>query len=256
MTDDFRAWAAGLPAMPGEVRAVPGDVAEIVIDDPRTRNALHPGMMVGLADAVDAVRGARVVLLRGEGGTFCSGGNLGAVRQHLVRPGGGHALGAFMQATVGALADLDAVVVGVATGNALGGGAELLSACDRVFAAPDARIGWVQAKMGVSPGFGGGQRLVRRVGPRRALELLLAPAPLSAAEALVAGLVEQVADEPLAAARAWADRVAALDPDVLRGAKAVVRAHASLPAPDALAVELAVFDRLWGGPAHLAALRR
>lgn len=255
MNDDFRAWAATLPPAAGRVRATAGDLAEIAIDAPTTRNALDPAMMVGLADAIEAVRGARVVVLRGEGGHFCSGGDLNAVRRHLVSKGG-RALGAFMQATLGALAALDAIVIGVLQGAALGGGAELLAACDLVHAAPDAKVGWVQARMGVSPGFGGGTRLVRRVGPRAALALMATARPLSAAEALVVGLVDVVEADPIAGARARAADLLAIDADALRGAKRVVRAAAALPDAEALAAELDVFDALWGGPGHLRALAR
>ncbi len=248
----FREWASTLPPGAGRVRVTPGDIAEIILDDPRTRNALSPRMMVELADAVDAVAAARVVLLRGDHGTFCSGGNLADVRAHLARPGVGRQMGTFMQATLHRLATSDAVVVGVLDGAAMGGGAELLAACDRVFAAPSARVGWVQARLAVSPGFGGGARLVARVGAARALEHLLGgPVPASEAGALV----DALSVDPLAAARAWAEEVARLDPAAARGAVRIVRAARAID-PRVAEVELEVFDALWGAPAHLAALDR
>lgn len=249
----FRAWAADLPRAEGEVRWSAGPVAEIVLDHPPTRNALHPGMMVQFADAVAAVGEARVVLLRGAGGSFCSGGNLGAVRAHLVRPGAGRELQAFMAAAADALANLPAVVIGVLEGAALGGGAELLTACDEVYAAPGARVGFVQAKLGVSTGFGGGARLVRRVGAGRALRLLTATAPASAEVAHELGVVDEVVDDPLAAARARAAELLTLPDPALRGVLRLVRAARDVPeAVDA--VEAEVFAELWGGPDHLAAL--
>lgn len=249
----FRDWVATLPPGDGTIRREGDEVVEIVIDHPATRNALSPAMMVALADAVEASVQARVVILRGEGGTFCSGGNLAAVRTHLVRPGGGADLVTFMQDVTERLAGADAVVIGVAEGASLGGGAELLTACDHVVAAPDARIGFVQARLGVSPGFGGGTRLVRRVGPRLALELLTTGV-VDARAALAQGLVDAVDPDPLGWARRRAGVLLQLPPEALVGAKRVVRAATALDRAAALSAEAAVFGDLWGGPAHLAAL--
>ena len=256
MNRSFRDLVADLPPLPGAVLAMPGDVAEIVIDAPATRNALHPRMMVELADAVEAVSDARVVLLYGARGTFCSGGDLGAVRAYLAEAGMGDALARFMHATTERLASLDAPVIGVVTGAALGGGAELLTACDLVYASPDAKIGWVQAQMGVLPGFGGGTRLVERVGPARALQLLADARVLSAADAHAMGLVDVVTPAPLDHARARARGWLAHAPEVLRSVCRLTRTTAALPRDKALDAERALFDRVWAGPAHRAALDR
>ncbi len=260
MTGDpaFRAWVAGLPPAPGRIRVAPGIVATVTIDHPETRNALAPHMMVAFADAISEVRGARVVILSGEGGTFCSGGNLGAVQAHLVpsteagRPSMGAIFGAFMQAAVDALAGLDAVVIAAAEGAAMGGGAELLTAADIVVAAPTARVGFVHARLGVSPGFGGGGRLVARVGAARALRILAFAEVLSAEEALAAGIVDELAAAPLPRAEALAARLCLLPEAAVRGAKRVV--HAAAYPGEARQEELAVFAGLWGGPDHLRAL--
>ncbi|MFZ5482208.1 MAG: enoyl-CoA hydratase/isomerase family protein [Myxococcota bacterium] len=249
----MRSWVATLPRGEGRVR-VDGD--EIVVDHPPTKNALTPHMMVDLADAVDAVRGARVVILRGEGGAFCSGGNLGVVREHMVAPGGGARLATFMHSVMDALDRLDAIVIAAVEGAALGGGAELVAACDFVHATPDAKIGFVQARLGVSPGFGGGARLVRRVGPRAALQALAEARALTGEEARAIGLVDVVEADPVAGARARAERLRELDAAALAGAKRVVRAATGLPWAEALAVEREVFASLWGGPGHLEALKR
>jgi enoyl-CoA hydratase/carnithine racemase len=223
-------------------------VAEIVIDAPERRNALSAQMMVALFDAARAVRGAEVLLLRGEGAAFCAGGDLAAIRAHLVEPGMGEELTDFMGGTMAALEAAAEVRVAAVTGPALGGGAELLTTCDVVFASPAATVGWVQARLGLCPGFGGGQRLVRRVGAPAALRLLVEARPLGAQEAHARGLVDEVVDDPVAAATAWAEGVAALPREALAAAAAVVRGGAS--------AERAAFASLWGGPAHLAALAR
>ncbi len=247
----FRDFVSTLPRGVGRVRVELGAVTRIVLDAPTRKNALDPHMMVEFADAARAAAGASIVLIRGAGDAFCSGGDLAAVREHLARPGVGAELGTFMAGAVASLRASGAVVVAAATGPALGGGAELLAACDLVFANARAQVGWVQARLGVSPGFGGGGHLVARVGPRRALRLLAEATPMSALAAREAGLIDEIVDDPVASAEAWAAGAAALPAEALRGAVRLVRA----PAASAAQVELDVFTELWGGPAHLAALQ-
>ena len=117
---DFRTWASRVPAGDGRILVEPGPISTIRIDHAATRNALDPAMMLALADVADAVRGARVLVITGANGAFCSGGNLGAVREHLAVPGAGAAFGAFMDAAVGRLTELDAVVIAAVDGAALG----------------------------------------------------------------------------------------------------------------------------------------
>ncbi|MDP2305977.1 MAG: enoyl-CoA hydratase/isomerase family protein [Pseudomonadota bacterium] len=248
---DFRALVETLPPGPGRVVVTTGDLATIRFDHEPSRNALDPAMMVALSDAIEAVRDARVVVLSGAHRTFCSGGNLGAVRSHLAMPGAGRAFGAFMQDALDRLAALDAIVIAVVEGAALGGGAELVVTADLVVAAPDARIGFVHARLGVSPGFGGGGRLVSRVGPRAALQVLAFARVLGAAEAHAIDLVDEVDPDPHARADALATELLALPAAAVRGAKRVVRAAAP---PVGRTEELEVFAELWGGPDHQRAL--
>ncbi len=252
--NDFRAWVASLPvdARAGQVHVRhDGAVARIVLDAPRTRNALTPGMMVAFADAVTEARGARIVVLAGANGTFCSGGDLDAVRTYLARPGMGRVMGGFMHAALAALEALEVPVLGVLEGAAMGGGAELLATCDHVLAHTDARLGWVQARVGVSPGFGGATRLARRIGATRAAALLFEARSLRAPEALSRGLVDVVTDEVGSATDAWIQQVLALHPTAVRSS---LRAARGPPEKDRLAHELDAFDACWGGEAHLAAL--
>jgi enoyl-CoA hydratase/carnithine racemase len=247
--EDFRAWVDTLPPTEGTVRVEPGRIATVWLDAPRTRNALTPAMMVRFGEAADALRDARAVILRGAAGTFCSGGDLDAVRAWLAVPGMGRRMGRWMHAATEAFEALRVPIVGVLEGAAMGGGAELLALCDHVVAAPDARVGWVQSRLGVRPGFGGETRLVRRIGAEAAARIIDAGMVLPAAEALACGVVDAVADPPADAARHWAETCAS-DP---RRAARVVSAR-GIPCPDAAAAELARFDACWGHPAHRRAL--
>lgn len=246
---DFRAWVATLPELPGEVRVEGG---EIVLDHLPTKNALHPRMMVALADAIAKWEGA-TMLVRGAGDAFCSGGNLGVVRDHLAVAGAGGAFGGFMTAALDRLWELDTIVIAAVAGPALGGGAELAASCDLVIAAPTASIGFVHARLGVSPGFGGGARLVSRVGPQAALRLLVTAERVGAAEAHRIGLVDELADDPVARARELAARIAAMPRAAVAAARRIARAGGF---PAVRAAEAEAFAELWGGPAHRASLLR
>lgn len=266
MIRDFRAWVAGLPPADGQIRVTTtADRTVILLDHPPSRNALSPAMMVALADAIAAAP-PHPLILRGAEGSFCSGGNLEAVREHLGQPGSGAVFGGFMQAAARMLHHHPAPVIAVLEGAALGGGAELVAACTRVIAHPAARIGFVHARLGVIPGFGGGRWLSERVGAASAQQTLREARLLNAEEALSIGLVDALSPDPFAAA--WTNPtpfsgvrsplppapLPPLAPDVEAGLRRL-HAAAALPEAEALAEELEIFQSLWGGPAHQAALR-
>src|SRR6185436_4838371 len=83
-------------------------------------------------------------------------------------------------------------IIAAVNGFALGGGAELALAADYIFASERAKFGQPEINLGLIPGFGGTQRLSRRVGIARARELVYAGQPIDAAEALRIGLVNRV----------------------------------------------------------------
>lgn len=251
----FRERVAALPAGPGAIRVLSdADITTIVLDHPGARNALSPGMMVQLADVVAGLVAAppRTVLIGGAGPAFCAGGDLAAVQQHLLEPGAAAEMQAFMAAACDALQALPSLVIAAVEGAALGGGAELLTACDLVYCAPTARMGFIQAAMGVSPGFGGARRLVAQLGSRRAVDLLTRSRPLEAEDAFRLGLVDKIVADPWEAARARAGEVKALAPKAAAAVKPLVRALVA----GELSAEAAVFCALWGGEEHVAALER
>ncbi|MFT5684408.1 MAG: ethylmalonyl-CoA/methylmalonyl-CoA decarboxylase [Myxococcota bacterium] len=223
--------------------------AEIVISSPRRRNAVSPGMMADLAEVVgrlEAQKDLSVVVIRGEGAAFCAGGDLRAVREHLLTPEAGAGMCDFMTAALDALAALPVVCIGAVTGPALGGGAELLTVCDVVYATPDAPVGFVHASLGVSPGWGGGKRLVARVGGRTALRLLTGAERLSGARAVDAGLVDVICADPLAEVAAHRDRLTSMPVAAVRAAVQIAKGAPEGP----------LFASLWGGEDHRAILKR
>ncbi len=94
--------------------------------------------------------------------------------------------------TLAALEALDVPTLAAVNGFALGGGCELALACDLVYAGEKARFGQPEVNLGLIPGFGGTQRLARRVGPMRAMELVLTSDMIDAARAREMGLVLEV----------------------------------------------------------------
>jgi enoyl-CoA hydratase/carnithine racemase len=244
---------ASLPRGRGRVELrLQGRVAELVFDNPAARNALSIGMMLDLRAAVDKLRqwsGAVVILRSGDRCAFCSGGDLAAVRAHLLDAGLAEAMSSHMQGVLDELAALPLVRIAALEGAAVGGGAEVLLVADWVVASPASQVGFVQGRLGVSPGWGGGRRLVERLGPRRArLELALART-LSAEDALAVGLVDEVHGhaDALGRARELAAELAGRAPEALAVALQVGGGLS-------LADERAAFLSLWGGPAHRTAL--
>jgi enoyl-CoA hydratase len=104
------------------------------------------------------------------------------------------------QTLMNAIASYPAPVFAAVEGHCMGGGLDLALACHRRIAAPHAVFGHRGAALGLMTGWGGTQRLPRLVGKSRALELFIAAEKISAARALAIGMVEAIADDPVAEA--------------------------------------------------------
>jgi ethylmalonyl-CoA/methylmalonyl-CoA decarboxylase len=218
-------------------------------------------MMVDLEQAVTALEAwpGVAVLIRGEGlRAFCSGGHLADVQEALLDPAAGERMTTFMQEVLERLSRLPLLTVAVVEGVALGGGAELLTACDFIFASEPAEIGFVQAKLGLSTGWGGGTRLTERIGPRAALDWLVFPTVRPARSALAVGWVYRVCPQgqALLSARSWLGPLEALSADAVRAMIQNVRQVVPSGHEASLAGERERFISLWGGAAHRAALKR
>lgn len=242
-----------VPIGPGQVHVTVEDgVFEIIIDNPRRSGAISPSMMVAFFSAVEQLRALEpaLVLFRSTApNAFCAGGDLGAVRAHLVESERAAAMTEVMTWCLDAISTGPAMVLAAVDGPALGGGAELLTACDHIFASKGAKVGFVHVSLGVTPGWGGLRRLVARVGRRSALRWLTFAAPLTAEEAMLWGMVDTLVETSAAeAARDEAFRLAAMPRHALRTAVSLVRRGGD--------GEAAAFLSLWGGPDHRAALRR
>lgn len=164
-----------------------GDVAFVWIDNPPV-NVMAASVRAGLLDSIRAAEAdpaikAIVILARGK--TFVSGADLGEFDGVIAEPG--------YRMVLGAIEDCAKPVIAVLHGTVLGAGVELALACHYRVAIKGTRIGLPEITLGLVPGAGGTQRLPRLVGMEAALDMLLSGAPVSAEQALDAGLVDHVA---------------------------------------------------------------
>lgn len=231
-----------------------------VFDRPHRRNALDWATMEAFAQAVQEAAGdphLRVVILTGGEGAFLSGADLYEMSAYRSEADG-RRLATLMGEALRRLEEAPWISIAAINGPARGGGVEVALACDLRVMAEDADLAFVQITWALTPGWGGGQRLRRRVGSGRALELLLTARRLSAEEALRLGLVERVAPagQALAEATALARQILGWDAEAVRAVKALIRDGDRLPFEAALAAEQERFAHLWAAPAHWAAMDR
>jgi enoyl-CoA hydratase len=229
--------------------ATEGPVATLTIDHPPA-NALSNQVLAEIEEALrqaDVDDEVRCVILTGAGEKFFIAG--ADITEFLQTPPDrvgdrtqkGQAITLLMER-------LPKVVIVAVNGYCLGGGCELAMAGDVRIAAENAVFGQPEIKLGIIPGFGGTQRLVRLVGRSRAMELLFSGDQIDAATALELGLVSRVvpADRLLADARATAEKLARSAPLAVAAIKRAVADGLDRPIEEALRAELREFIAIRG----------
>lgn len=221
-------------------RETTGHVAVITLDRPAALNALSAALMAELTAALkeaDADDDVRAIVLTGSDRAFCAGADISQIQaigqgEVLSRDG-------FAREPFGTLATAHTPVIAAVRGLALGGGCELVLACDLAVAGESARFGVPEVSLGVLPGAGGTQRLVHAIGKAKAMKMLLTGDPITAHEALCAGLVSDVVPdvETVATALAIATRIARNSPRAVALAQDSARAAHDLPLHQGLAYE-------------------
>lgn len=103
--------------------------------------------------------------------------------------------------------EFPAVVIAAVNGYCMGGGMDLALACDHRIASPHAIFGHRGAALGLITGWGGTQRLARRIGPARAIEMFTPAEKVDARRALLYGLVDQVSEDPVEEAMRWVGQI-------------------------------------------------
>ncbi|MCU0832192.1 MAG: enoyl-CoA hydratase/isomerase family protein [Rhizobiaceae bacterium] len=202
-------------------------IATLTLDNPAKLNALTPGMLGELSRLCDVIEADAsilgVILSASPSRAFCAGADINAwsdvppqeFARHWVR--GGHRV-------VDRLARLSKPTIAAINGHAFGGGLELAAACDIRVIAPAATLALPEAGVGIVPGWSGTQRLARLLPEPVLREVILFGRRLSAERALALGFVAEIAEEPLAAARAIAGGLANTSPCAVEVAKYMINA--------------------------------
>ena len=222
-----------------------GAVATLTIDRPDKMNALSIEVLTALKEAVAAVasdRSTRAVILTGTGKAFVAGADIAAMST--MSSADGKSFSALGHATFDAIEALGCPVIAAVNGFALGGGCELALACDFIYASSKAKFGQPEVGLGIIPGFGGTQRLPRRVSPGIARELIYTGRIIGADEALRIGLVNRVCevDNLIDEARAVAQEIATKGPIAVAAAKRVINAGLDLALADGNQLEVSAFS--------------
>lgn len=217
----------------------------LTINRPKSLNALNSQTLEEIDSIISHIRDhpeARILMLTGSGDkSFAAGAdivemqNFSAVEaQELSRKG---------MVLFRALEKLPIPVIAVVNGYCLGGGCELAMSCDWILASENAMFGQPEVNLGVTPGFGGSQRLSRLVGRAMALELLITGRMVKASEAQAIGLVNHVypAESLMEEAMEMARAIAAKGPIGVRLVKEAVQRGQDLDLSNACVLERQMF---------------
>ena len=227
-----------------------GAVATIRLHRPEKKNSLNAEMRYEMANVLSQLaRNSSIRVLVATGGEeiFCAGADIGEMG------GPPNAESSYrhardFQILFDQVESLPQPVIAAVSGYALGGGCELALAADFRIASETARFGLPEIKIGAFPGGGGTQRLARLVGIAKAKEMILIGDPVTAQEALAAGLVTKVVPvgKCLETAAALAAKLAALPRVALQASKMLINRSQDLD----LATGLEFEARTFGGIAH------
>ena len=203
-----------------------GPVAVITMNRPEALNALNDQVLRDLDAVLDQVEENEEILtvvLTGSGRSFVAGADIGQMSQ--LTAAQAKAFGVLGNRVFLKLENLTKPTIAAVNGFALGGGCELAMACDIRLASEKAKFGQPEVGLGITPGFGGTQRLPRIVGSARAMELILTAKNINAARAKEIGLVSEVypPEELMDKALELANAIAANAQVAVRQAKAAIR---------------------------------
>jgi len=195
-------------------------VATVLLNRPEQLNALSDELMDELVTALqelDREEDVRCIVLGGSERAFAAGADIGELARS-------SAIDLYYQRRVerwDAIRGIWTPIVAAVSGFCLGGGCELAMSCDLIVASESAQFGQPETTLGIIPGAGGTQRLTRAVGKALAMDVILSGRPLTADEALSAGLVSRVVAREawLSEAQRVAGEIAAKGPVATRLAK-------------------------------------
>lgn len=224
-----------------------GELLTLVFSRPEAANAFSLDDALQLQRILRTQKSAKVLIWRTTGSRcFCAGGDLAAYAKMSKRDQGIAANKKIARA-LAELAGFPAVTLAIVEGDCWGGGVELLSAFDSVWAVPYAAFGLWQRRIGLSFGWGGGARLERRIGKARLSRLALGAQAVTAMQAADLGLVDRIigADDVERELRRWFKQQRRLPFEPVAALKTMTAKN-----------EASWFRRLWWTPSHKQVLAR
>ena len=222
-----------------------GNIAVATINRPKALNALNSQVLEDLNELVELVKAdeeIRALVLTGAGEkAFVAGADIGEMST--LTKAGGEAFGKKGNDVFRKLETLPIPTIAAVNGFALGGGCELSMSCDIRICADTAVFGQPEAGLGITPGFGGTQRLARLVGPGMAKQLIYTAKNIKADEAMRIGLVNAVypLEELMPAAEKLAATIAKNAPIAVRACKKAINDGLQVDMDAAVVIEEKLF---------------
>jgi enoyl-CoA hydratase len=223
-----------------------GAVGIIQFNRPKALNALSAAMIVELNVALDGFENnaaISAIILTGNERAFAAGADIREMKDKtFAEVKAENFLNNWDHITT-----ITKPLIAAVAGFALGGGCEYALTCDIIIAADTAKFSLPETSLGIIPGLGGTQRLVRAIGKAKAMDIILTQRMIDANEAERAGLVSRVvlADQLMNEAMALATKIAGLSHPVAKAAKQVVNAAAELPLSAGLKLERNLFHSMF-----------
>lgn len=224
-------------------------VSMITLNRPESLNALSTPLFRDLNSALsllDSSAYSRCVVLTGSEKSFAAGADIKEMSSFGFSDVFG---GDFIKLWSSQVRETSIPIIAAVNGFALGGGCELAMMCDIIYAGPTAKFGQPEIKLGVIPGAGGSQRLVRAIGKSRAMELILTGKVITAKQAGEWGLAARVFDSPgdcVDGALDTAETIAGYGRLAVKAAKEVVNVAEEVGLSDGVRYERRVFHGLFG----------
>ncbi|MGD6897422.1 enoyl-CoA hydratase/isomerase family protein [Bacillus infantis] len=208
--------------MPYSIEQHEDGLLQFTINRPEVRNAINYEVMEGLREAVNLAgrKEVKALMITGAGGhAFCSGGDLGLFHS-LKTEDEAFGMLSGMAAILKDLLFLPKPTVAFLNGAAVGGGCEIASACDFRIAAPGAKAGFIQGKLAITTGWGGGSILMEKLLPANALKMLAEASVYGCSELLELGFIHRISQkEALESCRDYLSKILRLDVNVLESYK-------------------------------------
>ena len=219
-------------------------IAYLTINKPEVLNALDGQVLEEISCAIGEIeenKEAGALIVTGEGRAFAAGADIGA--QSVLDMEGGREWGRNGSAIFRRLELMPIPTIAAVNGFALGGGCELAMACDMIIASEKAKFGQPEVSLGITPGFSGTQRLARKVGKAKAMELILTGDMIRADEALGIGLANKVVEPEklMEEAKALAEKILKNGPLAVKYSKAAIVRGLQMDMDSAIAMENELF---------------